>query len=70
MNKTEIKTVNSAVKHGFTFTGDSFFSSFIQAKRTVNSLIRKGYLIAKSDARGFTEYLPTETARDFVKYGI
>lgn len=70
MNKTEYKAIAEAVKSGFTFTGDSIFSTFAQAKRALNSLARKGYLEAETDKEGRTQYLPTKQAIDFIKYGI
>lgn len=70
MNKTEIKAIKIAVKDGFTFAGDSFFSTYIQAKRTLNSLVRNGYLMVEKDIEGRTSYIPTDAAHDFVQYGI
>ena len=70
MNKTETKAIQIAVKTGFTFSGDAIFSSYAQAKRTLNSLVRAGYLSAENDRDGRTEYKPTDAARDFVNYGI
>lgn len=69
MNATQIAAVKSAVKHGFTFTGDSLFKSFRAGKVAISVLVSKGYLEAKSNEYG-TEYIPTERAQDFVKYGI
>lgn len=71
MTKVEKQTIQSAVKFGFTFSGDSFFSSYLQAKRVLNKLVKQGYLTIKKDEReNKSEYLPTKEARDFVKYGI
>ena len=70
MNKTQEKAIQAAVKTGFTFAGDSIFSTYAQAKRALNSLVRLGYLEAETDKDGRTEYKPTDFARDFVKYGI
>lgn len=70
MNKTEKNVVINAAKTGFTFAGDSIFSSFIQAKRALNSLVRQGYLAKKEDKEGRIEYIPTEQAFDYIKYGI
>lgn len=70
MNKTEIATVKNAVRTGFTFSGDSIFRTFAQAKRALSSLVRQGYLTAHTDTEGRTEYKPTDAARDFVTYGI
>ena len=69
MNATQKIAVISAVKHGFTFTNDSFFKSYRAGKAAINALVSSGYLEAKTSEFG-TEYLPTEQARDFVKYGI
>lgn len=70
MTKIEAKTIKTAVKAGFTFSGDSIFSSYTQAKRTLNSLVRGGYLKAETDDDGRTAYVPTDAARDFSQYGI
>lgn len=70
MNKIEAKTVNVAVRTGFTFAADSHFVGYMSARRTLNSLVRKGYLVAKTYKDGRTEYEPTEAARDFVQHGI
>lgn len=70
MNKTESKAIKTAVKSGFTFVGDSIFSTYTQGKRALNSLVRAGYLEATTDKEGRTEYTPTEAARYFVQYGI
>lgn len=69
MNKTEKKTIEPAVKHGFTFKNDSFFTTFNQGNRTINKLVKQGYLEVKTNEYG-TEYTPTDAARDFIKYGL
>ena len=69
MNATQTAAVKSAVKHGFTFTSDSFFKSYRAGKTAISALVSKGYLEAKTNEHG-TEYVPTEKAQDFVKYGI
>ena len=65
LNKTEKKTINNIVKYGFTFYGDNLFSTFTQAKRCLDGLVRKGYALKDGD-----EFKPTEAAKYFVKYGI
>lgn len=65
MNKTEKKAINNIVKFGFTFYGDNIFSTFTQAKRCLDGLVRKGYATKEGD-----EFKPTEAAKDFVKHGI
>lgn len=69
MNATQKTTLQSAVKHGFTFTNDSFFKSYRAGKTAISALVSKGYLQAKNNEYG-TEYVPTEKAQDFIKYGI
>lgn len=69
MNKLEIKAIQSAVKHGFTFKNDSFFSNYNQGNRTINSLVKKGYLDVKVNEYG-KEHTPTTAALDFIKYGL
>ena len=69
MNKTEKKTIESAVKSGFTFKNDYFFTTFSQGNRTINKLVKQGYLEVKTNDYG-TEYVPTCAARDFIKYGL
>ena len=69
MNKIEIKAIQSAVKHGFTFKNDSFFTNWSQGNRTINSLVKKGYLEVKVNEYG-KEYTPTTAALDFIKYGL
>lgn len=69
MNTIEKKAIQSAVKHGFTFKNDSFFTTFNQGNRVINKLVKKGYLVTKENEYG-TEYTPTIAALDFVKYGL
>ena len=69
LNSTQQKTIKEAVKSGFTYYGDSFFSSFQSAKRAINSLERSGFLVFESNGFG-GKYRPTQKARDFVTYGI
>ena len=69
MNKVETKTIQSAVRHGFTFKNDSFFTNYNQGNRTINSLVRKGYLEVKVNEYG-KEYTPAKAALDFIKYGL
>ena len=57
MTKTETKAVNAIVKTGFSFYGDNLFTSFIQAKRCLDGLVRKGYLIMESDDFGKSPWL-------------
>lgn len=70
MTKIQIKALRDAVKTGFTFVGDSIYSTRTQARRAINSLVREGYLEPKVDSDGRTEYLPTELAWDFVRWGV
>lgn len=69
MNKIEKKAIESSVKHGFTWKNDSFFTNFNQGNRTINKLVKQGYLEVKTNEYG-KEYVPTEAAIDFVKYGL
>ena len=69
MTKIEKQAIESAVKHGFTFKNDSFFKSFGQGARTISKLVKNGYLEVKTNEYG-TEYIPTQHAIDFVKYGL
>lgn len=69
MNATQTAAVKSAVKHGFTFSGDSFFKSYRAGKAAISALVAKGYLDVKTNEYGI-EYVPTNKAQDFVKYGI
>lgn len=64
MNKTEKKAINNIVKFGLTFYGDDIFSTFTQAKRCLDGLVRKGYATKEGN-----EFKPTRAALDFVKYG-
>ena len=69
MNKVETKAIQSAVKHGFTFKNDSFFTNWSQGNRTINALVKKGYLEVKVNKYG-EEYTPAKAALDFIKYGL
>ena len=69
MNKIEITTIETAVKHGFTFRNDSHFKNFNQGDRTIRSLIKKEFLIKIDEGNG-VEYRATQQAKDFLKYGI
>lgn len=69
MNKTELATIKTAVKHGFTFRNDSHFKDFNQGDRTIRALIKKGLLVKIDEGNG-TEYHPTQRAIDFLKYGF
>ena len=68
LNRIELRTVQEAVKSGFTFAGDSHFRTFAQADRTIRSLCKREILIKVTDG-GHTNYRPTELARDIIKYG-
>lgn len=69
LNKTEKKAIEEAVRSGFTYTGDAIFNSYAAGVRCIRSLVRKGYLVPQ--VRGFqASYAPTQSARDFVSYGI
>ena len=69
MNTIEKKTIESAIKFGFTFKNDSFFTTYNQGNRVINKLTKMGYLAPKENEYG-TEYTPTLAAADFVKYGL
>lgn len=68
LNVTQAKAVRMAVKHGFTWTGDSF-PTYRAAKNAIVALVTRGYLVAQVDEFG-VKYTPTQTARDFVTYGV
>ena len=42
LSKIEKKTIDEAVKHGYTFRNDSHFTNFQQGYRTIKKLIDKG----------------------------
>ena len=65
LNKTEVKAINEMIQSGFTFYGDAIFTTFKQAKRCIDGLVRKGYA-EKFD----NEFRATPAAQDFVKCGI
>jgi len=65
LNKTEVHAINEMTHSGFTFYGDAIFTTFKQAKRCLDGLVRKGYA-EKFD----NEFRATPAAKDFVKYGI
>lgn len=65
LNATEKKAINYMVETGFTFYGDAIFTTFIQAKRCLDGLVRKGYATKSENM-----FVGTEFSTDFVKYGI
>lgn len=69
MTKTEKLTLEIAIKHGYTFSNDSHFTSYTAGRRTITGLIKKGFLVQVDDGNG-VEYQPTQAARDFIKYGV
>lgn len=69
MTKTEKLTLEIAIKHGFTFSNDSHFTSYTAARRAITGLVKKGFLVQVDNAYG-VEYQPTQAARDFIKYGV
>ncbi|QXL90418.1 hypothetical protein [Salmonella phage NINP13076] len=69
MTKTEMLTIKTAIKHGYTFSNDSHFTSYAAGRRIIAGLIKKGFLIQVDDGNGI-EYQPTKSARDFIKYGV
>ncbi|AIT14196.1 hypothetical protein GNZ01_07475 [Escherichia coli] len=69
LSKIEKKTIDEAVKHGYTFRNDSHFTSFQQGNRTIKKLIDKG-LLTKVDNGNGVEYQPTEDALSLKKYSI
>lgn len=58
LSKIELITILSAIKHGFTFSNDSFFKSYTHGKRTISSLTKKG-LLAENTTEFGVEYNPT-----------
>lgn len=69
MTKTEKLTIEKAIKHGYTFSNDSHFSSYSAARGVITGLIKRGFLVQVDDGNG-VEYQPTQSARDFIKYGV
>lgn len=69
MTKTELLTIQTAIKHGYTFRNDSHFNSHVHGARVINTLIKKGFLVKVDNGNG-VEYQPTQAARDFIKYGV
>lgn len=69
MTKTELLTIKTAIKHGYTFRNDSHFNSHAHGAGVINALIKKGFLVKVDNGNG-VEYHPTQAARDFIKYGI
>jgi len=65
LNKTEVNAINEMTHSGFTFYGDAIFTTFKQAKRCLDGLVRKGYA-EKFD----NEFRATPAAKDFAEYGI
>lgn len=70
LTRIEQRSIRVAVLSGFTFTGDSQFITYLQARRVLAALVKKGYLTATPDKAGRTSYTPTDAARDFVTHGI
>ena len=52
MTKIQTKAMNTIQKHGFTFLGDSIFTSYTQARRCMNGLVRMGMVQANADDFG------------------
>lgn len=69
MTKTEKLTLETAIKHGYTFKNDSHFKSYSTGNRVIINLIKKGFLVKVDNGNGI-EYQPTEAGRNFIKYGI
>jgi hypothetical protein len=68
MNAMQAKAIKTAVKSGFTYAGDSIFTSLRAGKAVINALVSGGFL--EFEANGFGgQYVPTSKARDFVAYG-
>lgn len=67
LTKTQTKTLHRAAKSGFTFMGDSHFRSFASAKRAINGLVARGYLIPVTDKDGRTEYKLSAQGVEFVE---
>lgn len=67
MNATQIATIQSAVKTGFTFAADSIFKSVRAGKTAIGVLVKAGYLEFEENEYG-GQYIPTIAARDFVTY--
>ncbi|EHV4444264.1 hypothetical protein K0M00_005430 [Escherichia coli] len=69
LSKIEKKTIDEAVKHGYTFRNDSHFTNYQQGYRTIKKLIDKGLLVEVNNGNGI-EYQPTQDAFYFKKYNI
>lgn len=68
LNKTQIKAVSAAVKTGFTYNADSVYSSVAAGKKAINSLVKEGFLLFEDNSYG-GQYVPTDKAYTYVKYG-
>ncbi len=65
----EMQTLQSALKYGFTFYGDSHFKSCKTAIRVLHSLDKRG-ILQKTEHEGYGPYFrPTQLGRDIIKYG-
>ncbi|MBR8344691.1 hypothetical protein [Burkholderia ambifaria] len=68
MNATQIKAIKEVVKSGFTYAGDSIFTSVRAGRSAINALVANEFL--KFEANEFGgQYVPTSKARDYVTFG-
>ncbi len=59
MTKIQTKAMQTIQAQGFTFLGDSIFSTFVQARRCMNGLVRMGMVKVNNDEFG-TNYTLAE----------
>lgn len=63
MTKTDKATLEIIFRTGFTFKGDSHWSSFRQATVTLNRLMRMG-LVCRNELNGGVSYTLTNEGRE------
>lgn len=69
LSSIDMRTINEAVKSGFTYVGDAHFRTGIQGVRTIDKLVRMNILSVNRDGLAIIDFQPTQLARDIVKYG-
>ncbi len=68
LSPIEKKTVESAVRFGFTFVADGHFKGYDQGRRVIGKLCRLGVLQPHEDPAEYS-FHPTQIARDVIRYG-
>ncbi len=69
LTKIDMRTIEEAVRFGFTYVNDAHFRTGMQGVKVIRKLVGMNILHVNRDGEAIVDYRPTQLARDIVKYG-